>query len=286
MQSESLFVDRTVVDLDELAVGCEEVGTRHSDAPVLGDRHPVVIEVMREGEVELVEKESSAALAVVVVDADESNFLTEFGVCLSKQRGFGPAGEAPGRPHVDDRRPIKVGQHLLEPGQIDLGQFGSDWLGLLTGSTSSDQENGNEKTAHLDIMGGYSNGGFVAGSRTGARVEVGVGAGLVALGLWAMVDPQSFFERIASFEPYNQHFLQDLGALQIGLGAVLLLAGMIPALDALTVALVGVGVGAALHAVSHVIGIDLGGRPAIDIPVFGGLAVALLVVGAMRWRRH
>ena len=126
----------------------------------------------------------------------------------------------------------------------------------------------------------------MAGSRTGAPVAVGVGAGLVALGLWAMVDPQSFFERIASFEPYNQHFLQDLGALQIGLGAVLLLAGLLPALDALTVALVGVGIGAALHAVSHVIGIDLGGRPAIDIPVFGGLAVVLLLVGAMRWRRR
>ena len=127
----------------------------------------------------------------------------------------------------------------------------------------------------------------MAGSRTGAAlVAVGVGAGLVALGLWAMVDPQSFFERIALFEPYNQHFLQDLGALQIGLGAVLLLAGMIPTLDALTVALVGVGIGAALHAVSHVIGIDLGGRPAIDIPMFGGLAVILLLVGAMRWRER
>ena len=58
----------------------------------------------------------------------------------------------------------------------------------------------------------------MANSRSGAAmVAVGVGAGLVALGLWAMVDPQSFFKRIALFEPYNQHFLQDLGALQIGL---------------------------------------------------------------------
>lgn len=109
---------------------------------------------------------------------------------------------------------------------------------------------------------------------------------MAALGLWAMVDPQSFFERVAMFEPYNQHFLQDLGSFQIGLGAVLLLAGLLSNLDALTVALVGVGTGGALHAVSHVIGIDLGGRPAIDIPVFGGLALVLLVVGAMRWRRQ
>jgi len=115
-------------------------------------------------------------------------------------------------------------------------------------------------------------------------LSVGVGAGLVALGLWAMVDPQSFFERVALFEPYNQHFLQDLGAFQIGLGSVLLLAGLIPRLDAVTVALLGVGIGAALHAVSHVIGIDLGGRPAIDIPVFSVLALILLVAGAMSWR--
>ena len=108
----------------------------------------------------------------------------------------------------------------------------------------------------------------------------------MAPGLWAMADPQSFFERVALFEPYNQHLLQDVGAFQIGLGAVLILAALLPSLDALTVALVGVGIGGALHAVSHVIGIDLGGRPAVDIPVFGGLAVVLLVAGVMRWRRQ
>ena len=126
----------------------------------------------------------------------------------------------------------------------------------------------------------------MSSSRSGsAGLATGVGVGLVALGSWAMIDPQSFFEKVALFEPYNQHFLQDLGALQVGLGAVLLLAGLVPRLDALTVALVGVGMGGALHALSHVIGIDLGGRPAIDIPVFGGLAVVLLVAGAMRWRQ-
>jgi hypothetical protein len=38
------------------------------------------------------------------------------------------------------------------------------------------------------------------------------GAGFVALGVWAMISPQSFFEAVATFEPYNQHFLQDIGA--------------------------------------------------------------------------
>ena len=117
-------------------------------------------------------------------------------------------------------------------------------------------------------------------------VAIAVGVGLVALGLWAMVSPQSFFDRIALFEPYNQHFLQDIGAFQIGLGATLLLAGLMPQLSALTVALVGVGLGGATHAVSHVIGIDLGGRPATDIPLFSLVAVALLWAGALSWRRR
>ena len=108
----------------------------------------------------------------------------------------------------------------------------------------------------------------------------------IAVGIWAMVDPHSFFETAAKFEPYNQHFLQDVGAFQIGLGAVLLLAGLPARAEGLTVALIGVGVGAALHAVSHAIGQDLGGTPAQDIPLFGAIAVVLLAAGAWRWTRR
>ncbi len=110
------------------------------------------------------------------------------------------------------------------------------------------------------------------------------GAGFVLLGAWAMIDPNSFFEALARFEPYNQHFLQDIGAFQIGLGLVLLLAGLLVRPDGLTVALLGVGVGAALHAVSHVLGRDLGGVPERDIPAFAVLAAALVAAGWLRWR--
>ena len=55
-------------------------------------------------------------------------------------------------------------------------------------------------------------------------VAIGGGIGFVAPGVWAMVDPRSFFTALAAFEPYNQHVIQDIGAFQIGLGAVLLLA--------------------------------------------------------------
>ena len=112
------------------------------------------------------------------------------------------------------------------------------------------------------------------------------GVSLVALGVWAMVDPRSFFHALATFEPYNQHFLQDIGAFQIGLGVVLLLAGVPARADGLAVALVGVGVGAALHAVSHIVGRDLGGTPETDIPTFAALAVLLLAAGGFRWRHE
>ena len=115
-------------------------------------------------------------------------------------------------------------------------------------------------------------------------VAVVGGAGFVAAGVWAMLDPRSFFEAVARFEPYNQHFLQDIGAFQVGLGIVLLLAGLSGRADGLTVALVGVGVAAALHTVSHLVGRDLGGVPGRDIPTFAVIAAILLVAGGWRWR--
>lgn len=113
-------------------------------------------------------------------------------------------------------------------------------------------------------------------------VEIATWIGAVTFlagGAWAMVAPRSFFDRAATFEPYNQHLLQDIGAFQIGIGVVLALAATRPALTASAVALLGSGVGAAAHVVSHVIGHDLGGRPATDIPSFSLIALLLLAAG-------
>ena len=111
------------------------------------------------------------------------------------------------------------------------------------------------------------------------------GVSFLAFGVWAMAAPESFFDAVARFEPYNQHLLQDVGAFQIGLGAVLLLAAIPARADALAVSLIGVGVGAAAHTVSHVVGRDLGGRPEVDIPTFAVLAVLLVTSGIVRWRK-
>lgn len=115
-------------------------------------------------------------------------------------------------------------------------------------------------------------------------VAAAVGVFLLGSGAWAMVDPRSFFDSVASFEPYNRHFLLDIGAFQIGLGAVLLLAAAWPGVDPLAMALLGVGIGSAAHVVSHAVTHDLGGTPEIDIPFFSIITVLLLTAGAVRWR--
>ena len=117
-------------------------------------------------------------------------------------------------------------------------------------------------------------------------VAVVAGVGFVALGVWAMAGPRSFFDYLATFEPYNRHFVQDIGAFQVGLGAVLLLAALAGRVDALAAALVGVGAGSALHTVSHIAGRDLGGTPGTDIPLFTAMAVLLLAAGGLRWRHE
>ncbi len=123
-----------------------------------------------------------------------------------------------------------------------------------------------------------------SGSGLAGTIAALAGVVLAALGVWAMVAPQAFFDSIANFDPYNQHLIQDIGAFQIGLGAVLLLASMTSRPDALAVALLGVGIGSSAHLVSHLVGRDLGGRPAVDIPFFVALGALLLGTGVARWR--
>ncbi len=105
-------------------------------------------------------------------------------------------------------------------------------------------------------------------------------------GLWAMVGPESFFDAVAEFPPYNQHLVQDIGAFQIGLGAVLLFAVAARGADGMTVGLLGVGTGSAAHVVSHLVGQDLGGEPSVDIPLFTVATLMLLAGGVVSWRHH
>ena len=115
---------------------------------------------------------------------------------------------------------------------------------------------------------------------SGQRVIVGlVGLALVGSGLWAMLAPESFYASVAVYPPYNRHFIHDIGAFMLGLGATL---GFALALgDALLVALAGNAVGALAHFISHSVDRDLGGQ-ASDPLTFGIFAV--LLVGLAAWR--
>ena len=115
---------------------------------------------------------------------------------------------------------------------------------------------------------------------TVARVLIGIAAlSLLASGLCAMLAPESFYGSVAMYPPYNQHFVHDIGAFMLGLGATLAVALVLT--DALLVALAGNSVGAVAHFVSHSVDRQLGGLPT-DPLTFG--VFALLLVGLTVWR--
>jgi len=100
---------------------------------------------------------------------------------------------------------------------------------------------------------------------------------LFVLGLWAFFSPHSFFDQLAMWEPYNKHFLHDVGAFQMGLGATLMLAIFVK--DSVLLALSGVSVGAVMHALAHTIDKGEGGRS--SDPILLGLLAALFVFAAV-----
>jgi hypothetical protein len=102
----------------------------------------------------------------------------------------------------------------------------------------------------------------------------------LVFGIWPFFGPRSFYDALAEFPPYNPHFLHDIGAFQIGLGATLALA-LWRRQDALLAALGGAGIGAAFHAVAHIRDHDLGGS---DGDWVAHAVLAALLLGGAAWR--
>ncbi|MGH8877152.1 MAG: hypothetical protein ACRD0P_07425 [Stackebrandtia sp.] len=96
-------------------------------------------------------------------------------------------------------------------------------------------------------------------------------------GAWAFFWPRSFYETVATFPPFNLHLFHDAGAFQLGIGAALL-AGLVWR-DGLLVALIGGAAGTVVHAISHILDAELGGRSG-DPWILSALAV-LVTVGAV-----
>ena len=120
-------------------------------------------------------------------------------------------------------------------------------------------------------------------SQTAFIIAIVLGCLWVALGVWALTAPESFYEIVAPFAPYNQHFVHDLGAFQFGLGTALLLALRFS--DALLVAL-GTNLAAGMaHELSHVMDSQLGGH-SYDIPNLALLAALPLLGLVLRSRAN
>jgi hypothetical protein len=103
----------------------------------------------------------------------------------------------------------------------------------------------------------------------------------IGAGLWAMLGPHSFYDQVATFPPYNRHFIHDIGAFQIGLGSCLIAA--LALADALLVVLIGNALGALAHFVGHVADRSIGGQPS-DPFTFGALAIVIVLLTVARWR--
>jgi uncharacterized membrane protein YphA (DoxX/SURF4 family) len=113
------------------------------------------------------------------------------------------------------------------------------------------------------------------GSRTARVIALLIGLSYVVAGAWALVAPASFFASVATFAPYNEHLLHDVGAFQVGLGLALLLG--VAARGALQPALLATLAASLLHVASHVEDRSLGGSPS-DLLILG-LFCALLAAG-------
>lgn len=107
-----------------------------------------------------------------------------------------------------------------------------------------------------------------------------IGVITLGIGVWCLADPRSFAE-VVQF-PEHEHFLHDVGAFQVGLGLMLLLALIWS--DALATALAGYIVANTIHTVNHIVDLDLGGSP-LQAWALGAASVGLIAAFVLRLRQ-
>ena len=107
-----------------------------------------------------------------------------------------------------------------------------------------------------------------------------IGLLTAGIGVWCLIDPRSFAESVGF--PAHEHFVHDVGAFQVGLGVTLLLALIWS--DALATALAGYVVANTVHAVNHIVDLDLGGS-ALQAWALGAASVLLVIAFVLRLRQ-
>ena len=111
--------------------------------------------------------------------------------------------------------------------------------------------------------------------RSAARIIAGIAAVFyLGVGVWAFAAPLSFFEKVGPYPPYNEHFIHDIGAFNLGLGAAAV-AGLLFA-DALVAVLLALAVASVMHEIAHITDRLMGGHPS-DPYTLGGFAVIVLI---------
>jgi len=111
-------------------------------------------------------------------------------------------------------------------------------------------------------------------------VTSGVGMATAGIGVWCLIDPSSFADAVGFGQ--HRHFLHDVGAFQLGLGVILLLA--LVWADALATAIAGFIVANTVHTVNHIVDLDEGGS-ASQAWVLGAVSVALALAFVVRLRQ-
>jgi len=121
-----------------------------------------------------------------------------------------------------------------------------------------------------------------------ARLDV-VGVGLlvfgvyqIALGLFMVVAPGTFFDELAAFGTRNDHYIQDLATFELPLGVLFLVAALRPSwrIPALAFGVLHW----ALHAVSHLL--DIGDADPDWLGPFDFIAITIgtALLGWLLWR--
>lgn len=119
----------------------------------------------------------------------------------------------------------------------------------------------------------------------GLRASDLVGVGLAAFALvnvitalFAVVDPEGFYDAVGPFAPYNDHYIRDAaGAMQGSLGVAMAIAIW---RRSWRVGVLGYAVlHFAFHAVNHLVDIGDADPESVGVADFAGLAVGALLLG-------
>jgi hypothetical protein len=118
--------------------------------------------------------------------------------------------------------------------------------------------------------------------RTGLRVAIALAAAYnLALGLYQVIAPHSFYKQIGPFGPYNPHYIRDNATYALALGATLVAAlwlsrWRVPLLALSVLQFV-------LHTINHLVDIDKAHPHSKGVFDFVSLLVGTFVLGGLLW---